>query len=68
MNRRDAYFVPVPLRIRSNEVKVDLGTVGMENELKLHFRRTLCTDPLCCIEYRNYAKLRTCIDVVCTFY
>ena len=33
-------------------MKIDLGVVGMENELKLHFRVTLCTDPLCYMEVR----------------
>jgi hypothetical protein len=47
------YLIPVPLGIWSDEVKIDLGIVCMENELKLHLRVTLCTDPLCCIEFQN---------------
>ena len=49
MALQHVYLVPVSLRVRSDEVEVDLGAVGMENELKLHFGMTLCTDPLCCI-------------------
>lgn len=68
------YLVPVPLGIWADKVKIDLGIVGMENELKLHFRVTLSTDPLRCMEVRilsyMYMYLATILEEhrMCTFY